>query len=315
MENLIFQIYGTLILTLAGFVLPIIVISISIFPDGVQVLKVNYKNKQKQAEKNLADELSKQKQNSETDYKILDKNISKLKSAQRTSKNRILYLNPNYILYRSSFTIASSFVSFLVGLYLYSTSLYFSHILILISVGFLAWTIAIFFNAIEIIIEASTEVQRIRKSGNEKQLELLTTLVDNSKTDELSLFIEPDDIRIYFENEVIEEAKIYIFSINKMHKVAISLENLSEYMFKTAELGFTFPTEVLIEDASNISIYNGEKEKIVRFNHDYIQSDEKFHEGGLNLTFLKTGTFDVDVFVKGENLKKKLIDFKIRVIN
>lgn len=61
MEDIIFQIYGTFILTLAGFVLPIIAIALSTLPDGVRALKQIYENEQKQSEKNLSDELEKQK--------------------------------------------------------------------------------------------------------------------------------------------------------------------------------------------------------------------------------------------------------------
>ena len=70
MEDIIFQIYGTLILTLAGFVLPILAIAMSAFPEGIKLLKKTYENERKQTEKNLEDELKKQKSKSEVDYDI-----------------------------------------------------------------------------------------------------------------------------------------------------------------------------------------------------------------------------------------------------
>ncbi len=152
----------------------------------------------------------------------------------------------------------------------------------------------------------------MQRATNEKIIELLTTLADNTKKDGLSLFIDKKDIRVSFRGEEISEDKEYTFSVGNKHKVAISLKNLSAYMLKTAELGFRFPQEFLIEGASDT--YTDEKEKIIRFKHNYIQSNVNKIEGNIELTFLKEGVFKVGTFVKGENLKNKFINFKIKVV-
>lgn len=315
MEELIFQIYGTFILTLAGFVLPILAIAISAFPEGVKLLKQNYENEQKQAEKNLEKEIQKQKSNSEVDYDVLAKNISTLKSTRKRAHKRIQYLNPQYILSQSVIAVSICLISFLFGVSFYNQILYIPLSLFFLSIGFLIWTLIIFSNSIGIIIEASSAVQSIRRSAEEKTLELLTALVDSSKGGGTSLFIDQKYVHVFFNDEEVTAMKEYIFSVNNKHTIKIALKNLSEYMLKTAELGFTFPAEFLIEGEIISSVYTGDKTKIIRFKYEYLQSNVNQIVGNIEVTFLKTGVFDVDTFVKGENLKNKTIKFKIRIID
>lgn len=314
MEETIFQIYGTFILTLAGFVLPLIAIALSAFPEGVKSLRRIYENEQKQSEKNLSDELEKQKTNKEIDYDVLEKNIHTLKSTKKKARKRLLYLDPNYILSRSAIAIGFSIMSFFIGLIFYGQYLNGLIISFLISFSCLIWTVVIFFNSIGIIIEASSTVQGIRRETDEKVLELLTALVDNSKKGDLSLFVEQKNIKVFWGDEEVTANKEFILSVNNKHKVKIFLKNLSEHMLKTVELGFALPVECLVEGKSISSTYTGEKEKIIRFKHDYIHANVNQIEGDIEITFLKIGTFDVNAFVKGENLKNKTIKFKIKVV-
>ncbi len=315
METEISSFYGSFILTLAGFVLPILTISLSAFPEGVKKLRQDYENEQKQAEKNLADELQKQKLEKELDYDMLVKNIASLKSTKKRAEKSLLYLNPNYILAKSAIAIGISFLLFLIGLSFYDFRWYIPTMFFVASIIFFIWIIIIFFNSIRIIIEASSAVQSMQRTREEKIVELLATLVDNSKKGDPSLFIEHKYIHVFFHNEEVKPAKEYTFSANKKYTINISLENLSEYMLKTAELGFTFPAEFLIEGDSISSTYTGDKEKIIRFKHDHLQANVNQLEGDVSITFLKVGVFDIDTFVKGENLKNKTIKFKIKVIS
>ena len=315
METIIFQIYGAFILALAGFVLPILVVAMAAFPEGFKALKQTYENEQKQAEKNLEDELKKQTGEKGLDYDLLGKNIATLRKTKNRARRRLSYLSPGNILSKSAIAIGISLVSFLGGLSLYTLPVYVSVALFIVSIGFLIWTLIIFFNSIGIIIEASTTVQQIRRMAEEKTLELLTTLVDNSKKGDRSLFINQEDIHIMFHGEEIVSGKEYTFSVNNKHAVNIVFRNSSEYMLKTAELGFIFPPEILIEGGQISSVYTGEKEKIIRFKHDHLQSNVNQLEGVVAMTFLKVGTFSVDAFVKGENLKHKSTKFNIKVVN
>ncbi|MBI2003422.1 MAG: hypothetical protein HYS78_00355 [Parcubacteria group bacterium] len=315
MENIIFQIYGTFILALAGFVLPIITIAMSAFPEGVKLLRQTYENERKQAEKNLESEIEKQKFNKDANYDLLGKNITTLKSIKKKAEKRLLYLSPQYILSQSSITVGVSLVSFLFGVFFYNQAIYIPVTLFIISVVFFIQTLTIFSNSIEIIIETSIAVQSIRRTTEEKTIELLTILADNSKIGDQSLFIDPKDIRIFFNDEEVTTEKEYIFSVSNKHSVKISLKNLSDYMLKTAELGFTFPVEFLVEGTIISSIYTDDTKKIIRFTYDHLQSKLNLIVGNVDMTFLKTGVFDVESFIKGENLKRKTIKFKIKIVD
>jgi len=312
MEDIVFQIYGTLVLTLAGFVLPLIVVALSAFPEGVKILKQTYENEQKQSEKNLTEELKKQQNEVGVDYDALAKNITALKQTKQKAESRLRFLNPGYILSRSVIYIGFSMISFFLGLTSYQAPFYIPQTLFVLSVISIVLTTRIFFVSIEIIVEASSVVQGAQKATNEKIVELLTVLVDNTDKDSVSLFIDQKDIHVFFAGEEITANKEYSFSEGKKHKIKISIKNLSAYMLKTAELGFTFPAEFLIEGATNI--YVGDKEKIIRFKHDYLQSTVNQMERDIEMTFLNKGVFTVDTFVKGENLKNKIIKFKIKVV-
>jgi hypothetical protein len=315
MSNVIFQVYGTLIIALFGFVLPIMAIALSSLGDGVKSLKQNYENAQRQAERNLTDEIKKREiDKAGMDYDLLNKNIIQLTSDKKRAERRLSYLIPNYIFSRSLIALGTSFGSFLIGLYFYNKIVWLSGLLYLISVGFLAWVIVIFWNSIMIIIEASSAVQDITKVREEKTLELLTTIADNSKRGDASLFIDHRYIQVFFRDKEIKDGVHYDFSINKPHTIKINLKNKSAYMFKTAELGFTFPTECIIAGKTIDSIYKGDQHQIIRFTHPFIQANSNFIEGEIEMTFLKTGIFEVNAFVKGENLKNKFIPFEIRVI-
>ncbi len=317
MEQIIFQIYGTLILTLISFVLPILTIALSSFPDGIKILSQNYKNEQKQVEENIENEMLKKKQGNDKsmDVAFLDKNLKLLKLTKKRVERKLFYLSTNNILSRSLFALGFSLIFFLSSLFFYTNLLIVSYIFMILSIIFLISSLIIFSNSIKTITDASYAVHDMRNSIEEKTLQLLNTIADNGKKDSESLFIKQEQIQITFDEQKIVENKVYSYSVNRSHKIEISLENLSSYIFKTAELGFTFPKEFILEKEEQFLISTTTKEKIIRFKHEYIQSNTKMMEGNMNITFLNKGIFDVDTFVKGENLKNKTIKFKINIID
>jgi hypothetical protein len=209
-------------------------------------------------------------------------------------------------------------LSFLLGLLFFEKPIYIFIIFLSVSIGSLIWAIVIFYNSITVIIEASTAVQATRKAAEEKTLELLTLIADNSKKENVkdnnSLFIEPTKIKINFNNIVITDGIEYAFSVNNKHTIKISFTNSSDYMLKTAELGFIFPADFIVEGATIDSTYTSDTKKIIRFKHEHLQANSTQGEGNIDITFLKTGIYEIDCFVKGENLKTKREPFKIKVV-
>ena len=315
MEEIIFQIYGSLILTLAGFVLPILIIAISVFSEGVKLLNDDSKDKQKQISDNLKKELL--KSDSEGMGKKLTKSGEELEKLQRKIKRRLLYLDPNSILLRSTIAIIMSLVLFLGGLFFYSQLVFnirISVILFIASACFLIWTFIILFNSIKTISEASSKTQERRGDENKKISELLKVLIDVEKEGNNPQPVNQEDVTPYFNGEAVTSGKEVIFSINKEYNINIELVNKSDYFLKMVELGFIFPEKLLITGKSIASTTIVGNKKIIRFKYDYIQSHVRYLKDVISINFLESGIFDISVFVGSENLKKRNMKFKIKVI-
>src|SRR3989338_4599654 len=114
-DGVIFQVYAELLLTMAGFALPILTIALSFFPEGVKILTEKYENERHQAENNLAEEFKKKAEGG-VDLESLGRNIASLKKAKRHASKRLLYLSPRIIVVRSISALGGSLVIFLMAL-------------------------------------------------------------------------------------------------------------------------------------------------------------------------------------------------------
>ncbi|MES2288007.1 MAG: hypothetical protein V4547_20130 [Bacteroidota bacterium] len=315
MLQTIFQIYGALILTMAGFVIPILAIGISFFPDGVKLLEETYENQQKQAENNLKNELTKQKKG-RVNIEALSKNIVLLKKEKNKARKKLHYLNPKNIVFSGAFSLTGALISFSVGVAMYPQHASVLVALFLLSLILVVYVLVVFWNSIQIIIEASTAVQDRKRTSEDKIFELLTAIVENTaQSGSKSMFIKESEVGIKFDGQVISPEKEFIFSANKEHSIKIAVVNYSDYLLKTVEWGLILKPEFLVEETSNItSLFTDEAQKIIRFKHNIIQAKSDIQEGVLKVTFLKTGSFNCQVFVKGENYKNKKVSFKIKVI-
>ncbi|MDO8524781.1 MAG: hypothetical protein Q7R99_04120 [bacterium] len=87
MEVEIIKLFGSLVLTFIGFVLPILAILLSLFPEGVRALADKYENEKKQSEDNLVEEAKKRESGKELDYKALGKTLKTLKKKKRQAED------------------------------------------------------------------------------------------------------------------------------------------------------------------------------------------------------------------------------------
>ena len=85
-------------------------------------------------------------------------------------------------------------------------------------------------------------------------------------------------------------------------------------MAKNLEVGFVFPKDVLIEKTSNLSVYTDESSQIVRFTNEMIQSHENNLQGKMQVTFLKSGKINIQIFIKGENVKYQRFSFILNIV-
>lgn len=308
--NNIIELYGTLILTLLSFIVPILTILISLFPQGIKSLALKYENERKQSEENISNETNKIKKEEGLDYKALTKTLKTLQNKKTEAELKLQYLKPKKLMLKTAVPLLVALIG--VGVALFPGSL--SVILLVLFFSLLAFISGLMaiFVSITVLFEVGEIVNNAKNSNDEKLIELLSILVEKSGVE--NLYLKENDIRIHFDNKILKDGESIDRSINTKHSLLIAIENISEKMAKNFELGFIFPKDVLIEKTSNLSIYTDTIGQIVRFNKDMIQSHEKNLQGNLVITFLKSEKIKVNVFIKGENVKYQKFSFGINIV-
>lgn len=93
------ELYGTLILTLVGFIVPILTILLSLFPQGTKSLALKYENERKQSEENISNETKKRETEKGLDYAALESTLKSLEKKRLEAKTKLEYLQPNKFLF------------------------------------------------------------------------------------------------------------------------------------------------------------------------------------------------------------------------
>ncbi len=311
MDNII-NLCATFVLTLIGFVIPILTILLSLFPEGIKALTLKYEGEKKQSDDNISNELKKRESGKEFDYATLEKTLKILNKNKKIAKEKLSYLKPASLVIRISIPLIISFVSLL--LLFVSSHLWLVSVLIFLSVITFLWSLYFIWKGIIVLIEVASMVSETKRNSEDKVIELLSRLVDKNNDD--SLFLKPENINIKFDKMKLSEGHTFKFPINVNRPIPICINNSGDIMAKNIEIGFIFPPDFLIDKTSNIfSIYPEEKRQIIRFKEEYVLGNEDNLQGEMKVTFLKEGIHDVKAFIKGENVRNKYTKFKIEVVS
>ena len=301
-----------MILTLLGFVLPILTILLSLFPEGTKALTLKYENEKKQSDENIASELKKKEKDKSLDYAVLEKTLNTLKKNKKNAEKKLRYLKPASLIVKIALPLIISFIC-LVSLFNIETIWIIVSILFVSICGFIC-SIYFMSKSLAVLVEVSGIINESKRSSEDKIIELLSNIAN--KDEDSSFFLKPENINFNFNNEILQNNKQIEFSINIIHEIPISIVNTGDIMAKNIEIGLIFPSDFLIEKTKNIdSIYTEETRQIVRLKDEYIRDHENKIKGKIKVTFLKAGTHEVTAFIKGENFKSKYINFKIKVVN
>ena len=303
------QLYGTFILTVTSFVVPILTILISLFPEGVKSLAEKYENERKQSEENIKNETTKKETVIGLDYKALEKTLKILKNKKREAESKLKYLIPAQFLLKTLIPFLVSFIAVLISIT--DIDIFYRIILLIASLlslfaGFLA-----LFTSISVIFEVAEITNQKKISSEEKIISLLSTLVEKSGGNP---YLKPEEIKIGFYNKVLKEETEIDFSVDKKYEIPIYFSNVSDKMAKKIEVVFTFQKNVVIEKTSNIEITTTEKQQFVRLKEDIVQSNNKKIKGNIKLTFLEAGKIKVPFSVKGENIKYQGFSFELNIV-
>lgn len=295
-------------LAFLGIVAPLVAVLFSLFPKGVSTLRQSYEKKRQET----LDSIKPKKQT--TVDEAVAEIVSSFKTIKRDTRKlaeKIKYLTPSYMIV----LLISPFVGSLVGIIGINSksSLLWNSILFLFSASLLILGLIIFYKLVSVISEVSAVINEEKQSSENKQTELLGLLVEKSGID--SLFLNPDNIFVSLDKKRITKDEVFHYSTNTEQDILVTIHNLNDVMAKNVEVGFKFPFSFDVEKTDNItSIFNSAEERIVRFNENAIQSDTAQRQGTIKVKFLEIGEFPVAVFIKGENIKKIYIRFKINIV-
>lgn len=305
------ELFGTLILTLVGFIVPILTILLSIFPQGTRALAIKYENERKQSEENISNETKKRDTEKGLDYKALKKTLKSLEKKKADANSKLEYLQPGKFLFKTTTPFIVAFVGVLLALLDVSFSI---TVLGLFSslVAFAAGIMTLF-TSISVLFEVGEIANQSRSSNEEKVIELLSTMVEKGGAD--NLYLKENEVQIKLKGIVLKKAEKIDFSVNTKHEIPVAIENSADKMAKNVEAGLIFPKDVLIEKTGNLSVFTDESVQIVRFNREMIQAHENNRQGNIQVTFLTAGEKRIEVFIKGENVKYQRFSIKLNIVS
>ncbi|MCH8304552.1 MAG: hypothetical protein IIB94_05415 [Candidatus Marinimicrobia bacterium] len=300
------SLYALLILSLIGFVSPILILLLSVFSTGASIVQKKSEDEKEQAEANLKDSMDKKDSKEDVNIKNIDKSLKKLKKTKRRAAVTLFYINPRLqiififipLLISFSLVLYASILIILSGLFYLVILL---SILLLLYVFYSLWKIS----SLIIIVRQAEHTQEL-----ERQSVLLETLKTLSET---TTDITLKDGAVQLDGKSIEDLDEPIkMEAHTESSLSFSITS-DEKMLKTVEFGLTFPSDFIITESSHFEVFTSEELKVVRFHIENIQADTKVIIPSLKFTPINPGNYNIDLFVKGENLQKYKTKIKFEV--
>ncbi len=308
MEKII-ELFAFCLLSLMGFVTPIIAIVLSAFAQGLSKLAQQYDTERIQTEEKLKSQLQKIGASQSVAVNEIKGTIKELQAVKKTAEKKLKLLSP----IKASFTLFLPLIIaffFLLPFFLDFLPSYFK-LLPILSFLLLIFALYQLWRILGIIVETMKVVESEAKREQGKSSDLLAEIVRNTK-EGATYFIEK--VFIYFNEIKLEKDKNEVaLKISIKKNVPISLVNSDSRMAKGVEAGLMFPTDFLIDKSAGYTVYAAGSEQIVRYSIERIQASTKQLMSPLILTPLKKGVFDFQIFVKGENIIAKYRTLSIKV--
>ena len=110
------MLFGFLLLTMMGLLLPLLTVLFSLLPKGMEMLATKYEGERSQSEQNIAEEIKKRDSASELDYKALTRTLRTLERLKKEAKTKLSFLSPQKIVTRTYVPLTISFVAILIAL-------------------------------------------------------------------------------------------------------------------------------------------------------------------------------------------------------
>jgi len=305
------QLFGYLVLTFLGFVVPIAGISLSMHQDGISKLSKQYKNEKKQTEEKIQKQIEKIDTANEEGIKELKKILATLERIKKAADGKIKNLNPKTQVLKLFIPLIFSFLGISISL---SVTKYNPFFYIILFIGVLAFLYAlkVLWDLLSIIMEVKKMIDDYKERSNTNLEQSVVSILEAIKKEKPE-FLEKISVTLNGEdiNNIIPDG--IIIKSDQKQEFKIGFLNFEEQMARNVQIGFVFPTDFIIEKSAGYSIYTDETRQVVRYNSDYVHGWEQRFYAPLILTPLKEGLFKIVTFIKGENIKviRKILNLKV----
>ena len=297
--------YIDLLITILGFSLPIIGILLSFFSDGIKKLTTKYEN---EISKNKDDIIALTKlSKKEKVIEKIEKNLKKLKNLQHETTIKLTYLNPKSLLLRL-------FIFFLLSIFLIKGALMiegnlFFYWLVIVSFLFCLYAFNILRVLIGILMELFEITNEEKRSDYTGITDLVSQLIKTQKGG-LSYFLKKVFITINSVFVTNEKPKISL-NLGQKQNASVSFWNKEPRMAKNIEIGFILPPDFILEKTKDYAIFTRKDGfNIIRYYIESVQGGTNQLQDPLVVTPLKEGSYEIDTFIKAENIeviRRKLI--------
>ena len=304
------QLFGYLILTFLGFVVPIVGLLLSTFQEGLSKLTAQYESEKTQSEQNIREQLKKLAESEKTDVAEIEKTLDALKAIKRTAEAKLSYLNPRRQTFRLFLPLLISFGG-VIGSLVINPNVPYVYLLLLGSLVCFVYAMSGLWNLLNIMVEVKKSVDSNRKDVETKTIELLSALVEKFEKGG-QYFLRNVHIALDRRNIEKDVGEISLL-INKKEEVKLGIENSEPRMAKNLEIGFTFRTEFIIERKSEYNVYAEQAIQIVRYNVNMLQGNTHMILTPVVITPLKEGDYKIRTFIKAENIESKGHELSLKV--
>ena len=304
--DLSLQLFGYLILTVLGIVVPFLIILLSIFQEGILKLTEQYEKERENSKKNIDEQLAKQSKAKKKDYNEIEKSLKQLRIINKKAKRKLSYLNPKNQIVRLFIILFISFLGVILAI-LKKTIIFGIPIFILISLLSFIIALYILWKLLCILIEVRKIIDRNRNKIENKTLELLSTIAKKGENYFLeNVFLSIKDVIIKNDDK---EIKLYS---DTKESLPIKIENDEIRMVKNIEAGIIFPRDFIIDESDRYSIYTDtDGKQIVRYTSSLIHGNTTFVLTPLIIKPIKEGEYVITTFINAENIESTYRTFKL----
>ncbi len=308
------QLFGYLILTFLGIVAPIMAILLSVFNEGILKLTTQYENEKAQSEANIREQMKGKEEAKGLDIAKIEQSLKELKAIKKSAKIKLSFLNPKRVVSRVFILLLISFLGVILSLLSDSNS-YICYASVLVSIACFCYALFILWKLLGVVIE-------VRKTIDEEKRDIyMKTIERDMKTIELLSALVRKESQYFLKNVyiAIDDKKIkdnageITMSAYKKQELKIGIINSELRMAKNIEIGFTFPSDFIVEKTAYYSIFTSKTSQVVRYKSSFIHGNTDLKLSPLIITPIKVGEYKIGTFIKAENIETINRDLNLKV--